>query len=351
MMNGLSVEAWQQKIQDAASLEDLDLIRVELLGKNGAITAQLKALSQLDENEKKEKGRILNEIKGSLISSIQSRKEQLELAILTKQLESEKMDLSLPEIPYQGGKIHPISQVIQDITTYFAQFGFTVATGPDLEDDEYNFTALNIPENHPARNMHDTFYMANVEKLLRTHTSPVQIRTMLQKGAPIRILAPGRVYRSDDDATHSPMFHQIEGLMIEEIGSPDHIHFGHLKGCLVNFCRSFFATEDLPVRFRPSYFPFTEPSAEVDIGCERTAKGITIGKGASWMEILGCGMVHPNVLRHCGIDPERYQGFAFGIGMERLAMLKYAIPDLRAMFENDVRWIKNVGLSAITGLQ
>ena len=254
--------------------------------------------------------------------------------------------MSLPPRPEPDGRIHPISQAIEEIVAIFCQMGFTVAEGPDIEDDFHNFTALNIPPEHPARQDHDTFYFEPGEDgerlLLRTHTSPVQIRTMLVDKPPIRIVVPGRTFRADHDATHSPMFHQVEGLVIDE-----ETHMGHLKGCLIEFCRAFFGVDDLPVRFRPSFFPFTEPSAEVDIGCSRSADGLTIGAGDDWLEILGSGMVHPKVLENCNIDPARFQGFAFGMGVERVAMLKYGIPDLRTFFDSDLRWLRHYGFSAL----
>jgi len=252
----------------------------------------------------------------------------------------------LPARPAAEGRIHPISQTIDEMVAIFCEMGFTVAEGPHVETDFNNFTALNIPPEHPARQDHDTFYLPPDEdgnrKVLRTHTSPVQIRTMINEAPPIRIVVPGRTFRADHDATHSPMFHQIEGLVIDEA-----THMGHLKGCLIEFCRAFFDVEDLPVRFRPSYFPFTEPSAEVDIGCSREGGGLTIGAGADWLEILGCGMVNPHVLENCGIDSTKYQGFAFGMGIERAAMLKYGIPDLRTFYDSDVRWLKHYGFAPL----
>jgi phenylalanyl-tRNA synthetase alpha chain len=244
------------------------------------------------------------------------------------------------------GRVHPISQTTDELTAIFGEMGFRVAEGPHIEDDFYNFTALNIPPEHPARQEMDTFYLTEKRdgsrKVLRTHTSPVQIRTMLAEKPPIRIIVPGRTFRSDHDATHSPMFHQVEGLVIDRS-----THMGHLKGCLIEFCRAFFEMDDLPVRFRPSYFPFTEPSAEVDIGCSREGGGLKIGAGGDWLEILGSGMVHPKVLENCNIDPTIYQGFAFGMGIERIAMLKYGIPDLRAFYDSDLRWLRHYGFQAL----
>ncbi len=259
-----------------------------------------------------------------------------------QRLAGERVDVTLPARPESEGRIHPVSQTIDEIVQIFGEMGFKVAEGPDIEDDFHNFTALNIPESHPARQMHDTFYLpeqADGSRLvLRTHTSPVQIRHMRNNKPPIRIIAPGRTYRCDSDMTHSPMFHQVEGLVVDET-----THMGHLKGCLIDFCRTYFGVAELPVRFRPSFFPFTEPSAELDIGCSRAGGELKIGQGSDWLEILGCGMVHPKVLSMSGIDPTRYQGFAFGMGIERIAMLKYGIPDLRTFYEADLRWLKHYG--------
>ncbi|MDE1932262.1 MAG: phenylalanine--tRNA ligase subunit alpha, partial [Alphaproteobacteria bacterium] len=262
---------------------------------------------------------------------------------LNARLTQERVDVTLPVDAATAGRIHPVSQTIDEIVAIFGAMGFVVAEGPHIEDDFHNFTALNIPPEHPARQEQDTFYLAATaadgsRKVLRTHTSPVQIRTMLRQKPPIRIIVPGRTFRSDHDATHSPMFHQVEGLIIDRA-----THMGHLKGCLIDFCRAYFGMADLPVRFRPSYFPFTEPSAEVDIGCSREGGGLKIGAGADWLEILGCGMVHPKVLRNCNIDPDTYQGFAFGMGIERIAMLKYGIPDLRTFYDSDLRWLRHYG--------
>jgi phenylalanyl-tRNA synthetase alpha chain len=261
---------------------------------------------------------------------------------MERRLEAERIDVTLPARPERVGRIHPISQTLDEMIAIFGEMGFTVAEGPDIEDDWHNFTALNIPPEHPARQMHDTFYLPDqdggVPTVLRTHTSPVQVRTMTAQKPPIRIVAPGRTYRSDYDMTHTPMFHQIEGLAIDT-----DIHMGHLKGCLMEFARAFFDIDDLPVRFRPSFFPFTEPSAEMDIGCSRAGGELKLGNHGDWLEILGCGMVHPKVLEMCGIDSSRWQGFAFGMGIERPAMLKYGIPDLRTFFEADTRWLKHYG--------
>ena len=285
-------------------------------------------------------------MKVAVNDALASRKENLEAGALDERLVAEAIDVTLPVRPSQDGRIHPISQTIDEMLAIFCEMGFEVAEGPHIETDFNNFTALNIPLEHPARQEHDTFYLPEKEDgsrlVLRTHTSPVQIRTMINQEPPIRIVVPGRTFRADYDATHSPMFHQIEGLVIDET-----THMGHLKGCLIEFCRAFFGVDNLPARFRPSYFPFTEPSAEMDIGCLREGGGLTIGAGADWLEILGCGMVHPNVLAACGIDSTRYQGFAFGLGIERAAMLKYGIPDLRTFYESDLRWLRHYGFSAL----
>jgi phenylalanyl-tRNA synthetase alpha chain len=300
----------------------------------------------MDPDDRKQGGQEINALKAAVSTAIDERKTALERAELDARLMAEHVDVSLPVRPGGKGSIHPISQVIEEMTAIFCEMGFTVAEGPDIEEDWYNFTALNIPPEHPARQEHDTFYlpgeMNGHRKVLRTHTSPVQIHTMQDKEPPIRIVVPGRTYRCDYDATHSPMFHQVEGLVIDE-----NTHMGHLKGCLIDFCRAMFQVEELPVRFRPSYFPFTEPSAEVDIGCTRADGEFRIGHGGDWLEILGCGMVNPKVLENCGIDSRKYQGFAFGMGVERIAMLKYGIPDLRTFFESDLRWLRHYGFSAL----
>jgi phenylalanyl-tRNA synthetase alpha chain len=285
---------------------------------------------------------LVNGLKQSLSDAIAEKKEALAQAALDARLLAERIDVTLPVRPERRGKIHPIMQVFEEVQTIFSDMGFSIAEGPDVEDDFHNFTALNFPPKHPARDMHDTFFFEEKEDgsrmLLRTHTSPVQVRTMLTQKPPIRIVAPGRTYRCDSDQTHTPMFHQIEGLVIE-----DGVHMGHLKGVLMDFMRAFFEIDDVDVRFRPHHFPFTEPSAEMDVRCDRSGGALKIGTGTDWLEILGCGMVHPNVLRACGIDPDQYQGFAFGMGIDRLAMLKYGIPDLRDMFAADVRWLKHYG--------
>ena len=326
----------------ATTPEQLDAARVAALGKKGTISGLMKNLGAMDAEARKAAGAAMNAARDEIEAAIASAKALLDAKALEQRLSRERIDVTLPARPESLGRIHPISQTIEEITAIFAQMGFTVAEGPDIEDDFHNFTALNIPPEHPARQMHDTFYFGErVEggrHLLRTHTSPVQIRTMLADKPPIRVLVPGRTYRCDSDMTHTPMFHQVEGLVIDET-----TNMSHLKGCLIEFVRAFFEVDDVPVRFRPSFFPFTEPSAEVDIGCSREGGELKIGPGAGWLEILGCGMVHPNVLRNCGIDPDRYQGFAFGMGVERVAMLKYGIPDLRTFFDSDLRWLKHYG--------
>jgi phenylalanyl-tRNA synthetase alpha chain len=320
-------------IGGAKDLPSLDSVRVKALGKQGKITELMKTLGGLAPEQRKERGAALNILKDEIAAQIDMRQKELARAEMNTRLDKERIDVTLSPRP----------QTIDEIVNLFAAMGFTVAKGPDIESDYYNFTALNIPPDHPARQMQDTFHLAKKDEhghpaVLRTHTSPVQIRTMLAQKPPIRVITPGRVYRCDYDMTHTPMFHQVEGLVIDET-----THMGHLKGCLMDFLRGFFGIKDLPVRFRPSYFPFTEPSAEVDIGCSRKGGELKLGAGGDWLEILGCGMVHPNVLRNCKIDPEKYQGFAFGMGIERIAMLKYGIPDLRTFFEADLRWLKHYG--------
>ena len=326
----------------AADLEALEDLRVLALGRSGTITEMVKGIGQLKLEDRRSAGQQLNVLKDTIADAIDARKEVLEAEVLDASLAADRVDVTLPQRPASAGRIHPISQTIDEMVAIFCEMGFTVAEGPHIETDFNNFTALNIPPEHPARQDHDTFYLPAGEdgerKVLRTHTSPVQIRTMVNEKPPIRIVVPGRTFRADHDATHSPMFHQIEGLVIDEA-----THMGHLKGCLEEFCRAFFDVDDLPVRFRPSYFPFTEPSAEVDIGCSREGGGLKIGAGAQWLEILGCGMVNPRVLENCGINPMQYQGFAFGLGIERAAMLKYGIPDLRTFYDSDIRWLKHYG--------
>ncbi|GLR79872.1 phenylalanine--tRNA ligase subunit alpha [Azospirillum oryzae] len=344
MLDALKDELLSQ-VNAAADLSALDEVRVSALGKKGRITGFMKELGNLTPDERKERGQALNALKDEIAAAIDVRKADLAAAHLKARLEAERVDVTLPVRPETEGRIHPISQTMDEMIAIFAEMGFSVAEGPDIEDDFHNFTALNFPPGHPARDMHDTFYLpdsGDKKMLLRTHTSPVQVRTMLNNKPPIRIIAPGRTYRSDYDMTHTPMFHQIEGLVIDEA-----TNMGHLKGCLVEFCRAFFDVDDLPLRFRPSFFPFTEPSAEVDIGCSRKGGELKLGNYGDWLEILGCGMVHPNVLEACGIDSTRYQGFAFGMGVERVAMLKYGIPDLRTFFEADLRWLKHYGFAAL----
>ncbi len=329
-------------VAGAASLEALEAARVATLGKKGSVSALMASLGKMSPDERKAAGAQLNAVKDQVADAIAAAKAGLEAQALEAKLARERVDVTLPVRPESQGRIHPISQVMDEMTAIFAQMGFEVAEGPDIEDDFHNFTALNIPAEHPARQMHDTFYFGEKadgsRHLLRTHTSPVQIRTMLANKPPIRIIAPGRTYRCDSDMTHTPMFHQIEGLVIDKT-----THMGHLKGCLMEFVTTFFEVDEVPVRFRPSFFPFTEPSAEVDIGCSREGGELRIGKGSGWLEIGGSGMVHPNVLRACGLDPDEYQGFAFGMGVERMAMLKYGIPDLRTFFDSDLRWLKHYG--------
>ena len=332
-----------EEVTGAVDLEALEAARVRALGKKGALTQRMKTLGGLEPEARKAAGQALNTVKDAVARAIEARKAALAEAALSARLAEESTDVTLPVRPRSVGHIHPISQTMEELVAIFGEMGFSIAEGPDIEDDFHNFTALNIPEEHPARQDHDTFYLPPSEEggarlVLRTHTSPVQIRTMLSTKPPIRIIVPGRTFRADSDATHSPMFHQVEGLVIDEA-----THMGHLKGTLISFCRAFFGIEDLPVRFRPSYFPFTEPSAEVDIGCTREGGQLRIGHGQDWLEILGSGMVHPKVLENCGIDPARYQGFAFGMGIERIAMLKYGIPDLRPMFDSDLRWLRHYG--------
>ncbi len=330
------------KIKEANSLDDLENLRVQVLGKKGSITSLMKQLGSLEPDKRREAGQILNSLQKNIIESIDNKKSSLEEIYLNEKLKNEALDITLPTRPENIGRIHPLSKTMDEVISIFAQMGFTVAEGPDIESDFYNFTALNIPQEHPARQEHDTFYFNEDEngerKVLRTHTSPVQIRTMEKLKPPLRVIVPGRTYRSDHDATHSPMFHQCEGLVIG-----DNLNMSHLKGCLIDFCRIFFGVDDLPVRFRPSYFPFTEPSAEVDIGCSRKSGELIIGEGDEWLEILGSGMVNPRVLQNCGLDPNEHQGFAFGMGLERVAMLKYGIPDLRPFFDSDLRWMKHYG--------
>ncbi len=333
-------------LEAAAGLDDLEKIRVSALGKKGRITELMKGLGGMDPEARKQAGQALNTLKGDVAAAIEDKKQALAGSELDAKLATETVDVSLPVRPEREGLIHPISQTIDEVVAILGELGLSVVEGPDIEDDWHNFTALNIPPDHPARQAHDTFYLPGQGEedrlVLRTHTSPVQIRTMMNSEPPIRIIVPGRTYRCDYDATHSPMFHQVEGLVVDE-----NTHMGHLKGCIIDFCRAFFGVDDLPVRFRPSYFPFTEPSAEVDIGCTREGGEFRIGHGDDWLEILGCGMVNTKVLENCNIDPGKYQGFAFGLGIERMAMLKYGIPDLRTFYESDLRWLRHYGFSAL----
>jgi phenylalanyl-tRNA synthetase alpha chain len=342
------IEKLEQDISGAiAAATDeaaLEAVRVGSLGKSGSVSALLKTLGGMTPDERKQQGPLINGLKDRITAALTARREGLRGAALDARLNTETVDVTLPvrESPAETGRIHPVSQVIEELTTIFADMGFAVAEGPDIETDDLNFTKLNFPVGHPARDMQDTFYFNpkadGTRMLLRTHTSPVQIRTMLAQKPPIRVIIPGRTYRSDWDQTHTPMFHQVEGLVIDK-GS----HLGHLKWILREFCKAFFEVDDVKMRFRPSFFPFTEPSLEVDIQCRRTKDEVRFGEGEDWMEILGCGMVHPNVLRNCGLDPDEYQGFAWGMGIDRIAMLKYGIADLRQLFEADARWIAHYG--------
>lgn len=331
-----------EEIGAAGDLAAIEAVRVSALGKKGRVSELMSTLGSLPPEERKAFGQTVNALKERVTSALTARKDELERAALVARLASERTDITLPVRagPEARGRIHPVSQVLDEVIEIFAGLGFSVAEGPDIETDDNNFTKLNIPAEHPARQDHDTFYLApkpdGSRLVLRTHTSPVQIRTMLGQKPPIRVIAPGRVYRCDSDQTHTPMFHQVEGLVIDEA-----THMGHLKWTLEAFAKAFFEVDEVKMRFRASHFPFTEPSMEVDIGAE------AIGKPGQWLEILGCGMVHPNVLTNCGLDPERYQGFAFGVGLDRLTMLKYGIPDLRQFFAGDMRWLSHYGFSML----
>ncbi len=331
----------------ATTLDTLEAFRVEALGKSGRLTAELKKLGTLDPEARKSVGPKLNTLRDRLTTAIADKKTAMEEAALDAALEANTLDLSLPAAPRRTGAVHPTAQVFDELYEIFAGMGFSVAHGPDIETDFNNFTALNFPPDHPARDHHDTFFFSpgadGETKLLRTHTSPVQIRTLMATGAPVRIIAPGRTYRCDSDQTHTPMFHQLEGLVIDKA-----IHMGHLKGCLQTVMAAFFETDTVQTRFRPHHFPFTEPSAEMDVGYTRVGNELRIGAGDRWLEILGCGMVHPNVIRNCGLDPDQWQGFAFGLGVDRLAMLKYGVPDLRDMFAGDKGWLAHYGFAATT---
>jgi len=339
-----------RRITAAADLAALDALRVEYLGKNGSVSALLKSLGAMSPDERQARAPAIQALRQAVADALAARKEAMEAAELEGRLASETLDLSLPAPQGPKGSVHPVSQVMDELAEIFADLGFSVATGPEIEDDWHNFSALNMPESHPARAMHDTFYFPDASEqggrmLLRTHTSPVQVRTMLSEGAPVRIIAPGRVYRSDSDATHTPMFHQVEGLVIDR-----DIHLGHLKWTLETFLKAFFEREDIVLRLRPSYFPFTEPSVEVDVGFaieggRRVLGGSGDAPGHGWMELLGSGMVNRRVIEMSGLDPDVWQGFAFGVGVDRLAMLKYGMDDLRAFFDGDVRWLKHYGFS------
>ncbi|WP_420712594.1 phenylalanine--tRNA ligase subunit alpha [Frigidibacter sp. RF13] len=330
---------------DEAALEEL---RVAALGKKGEISLKMRELGQMAPEERQAAGAALNRLKDEIDAALRAKKAALGDAALDERLKAEWLDVTLPGRPRRQGTIHPVSQVTEEVTAIFADMGFAVAEGPQIESDWYNFDALNIPPEHPARQEHDTFFMARAEgdnrppHVLRTHTSPVQIRAMTDQGAPIRVIAPGRVYRMDMDQTHTPMFHQVEGLAIDR-----DISMANLKWVLEEFCRAYFEVDQVELRFRASHFPFTEPSAEVDIRCSWEGGQLKIGEGDKWMEILGSGMVHPKVLAAAGVDPTEWQGFAFGMGIDRIAMLKYGIPDLRAFFESDLRWLRHYGFSAL----
>ena len=340
-------QTWLDRVATATDAPALEDVRVAALGKKGEISLKMRELGKMSPEERQTAGAALNRLKDEIDAALRARKTGLEDAALDARLKDEWLDVTLPGRPRPQGSIHPISQVTEEITAIFADMGFAVAEGPQVESDWFNFDALNIAPEHPARQEHDTFFLHRAEgddrppHVLRTHTSPVQIRAMQAQGAPIRVIAPGRVYRMDMDQTHTPMFHQIEGLAIDR-----DISMAQLKWTLEEFCRAFFEVEAVELRFRASHFPFTEPSAEVDIRCSWEGGQLKIGEGNDWMEILGSGMVHPRVLRAAGVDPDQWQGFAFGMGIDRLAMLKYGIPDLRAFFESDLRWLRHYGFAA-----
>lgn len=344
------------QVRSASSLAEIEEARVSILGKKGKLTGELKKLGTMDPDERREYGQGVNKLKTLLQEALDRQGAILKRAELEVRLSEERVDVSQPARPRLTGKIHPITQTIDEIVAIFGEMGFNWADGPEIETDWYNFTAMNMPADHAARQMQDTFYMAGHSGdegslVLRTHTSPVQARTMLTQEPPIRVIAPGRTFRSDYDATHTPMFHQVEGLVIDEIST-----MAHLKGVLEDFLKAFFGLDEVKLRLRPSYFPFTEPSAEVDIQCDRSGGHLKLGEGSDWLEILGSGMVHPKVLENCNIDSNKYQGFAFGMGIERLAMLKYGIPDLRTFFDGDQNWIQHYGFdpldrpNVVTGL-
>ena len=343
----IDAPSWKEtvldKVERCDDLQTLEGLKTAILGRKGSLTTEIKRLTALTPEQRKQRGQTLNTLKRTFQTAFTQRAQELEAQDLERRLQSEGVDVTLPSRPYARlGRLHPITQATRDLVRIFADMGFRVVSGPDIESEYYNFTALNIPPDHPARQMHDTFYFpettAGESSLLRTHTSPVQIRTLFKQKPPLRIIAPGRTYRCDYDITHTPMFHQVEGLVVDQSS-----HMGHLKGCITEFCRAFFEIDELVIRFRASYFPFTEPSAEVDIGCSRRDGTLTLGSCDDWLEIMGSGMIHPKVLAHCGIDPERYQGFAFGMGIERIAMLKYGISDLRTFFDSDWRWLRHYG--------
>ena len=331
-------------VAEAADEAAIEAVRVAALGKKGSVSELLKTLGAMTPEERQSRGAAINALKAEVTDAITARKAELREAAITARLKAETVDVSLPvrSSPAERGRIHPISQIVDEITAIFGDMGFSIAEGPDVESDYYNFTALNFPEGHPAREMHDTFFFRPDEKgerkVLRTHTSPVQVRTMEAQKPPIRIIIPGKTYRQDSDATHSPMFHQVEGLVIDRKAN-----VANMRWVLEEFCKAFFEVPSVTMRFRPSFFPFTEPSFEVDIQCDRSGSSVKFGEGNDWMEILGCGMVHPNVLRSGGLDPDEYQGFAWGMGLDRIAMLKYGMPDLRDFFNADVRWMTHYG--------
>ena len=336
-------EEYISKLNQDIDLNQVNQFKTELFGKNGKISNEFKKMGSISAEARKKFASDLNAIKDEIQNLISKKIQEIEIQEINLKIKNEKVDVTLPERSFNQGRIHPVSQVIDEISSIFSEIGFNVEEGPDVENEYNNFSALNTPNNHPARDMHDTFYLdKNKEFLLRTHTSPVQVRTMVKGKPPFKIIAPGRTYRSDSDQTHSPMFHQVEGLHIDK-----NINMGHLKGCLNYFIKEFFEVDKIKMRFRPSHFPFTEPSAEVDIGYEVKDGKIVIGEGNKWLEILGCGMVHPNVLKNVKVDTLKYQGYAFGIGIDRMAMLKYGINDLRAFFETDYRWLNHFGFDPL----
>ncbi|MEM6847682.1 MAG: phenylalanine--tRNA ligase subunit alpha [Pseudomonadota bacterium] len=338
----------EHAVANATDEAALDAVRVAAIGKKGTVSQRMKTLGKMTPDERQVMGPALNGVKNRVTEAVALRRKALAAEALERQLTAETLDVTLdpPAAALTEGRIHPISQVMDEIIAIYTDLGFSIAEGPDIETDDLNFTKLNFPEGHPARDEHDTFFLPEradgTRRVLRTHTSPVQIRTMLSQKPPIRIVAPGRTYRCDSDQTHTPMFHQVEGLVIDTES-----HVGHLKWVLREFCKAFFEVDDAAMRFRASFFPFTEPSYEVDIRCRRTPDGVVLGEGDDWLEILGSGMVHPNVLRNCGLDPDIYQGFAWGMGIDRIAMLKYGMPDLRAFFDGDVRWLRHYGFAPL----